>query len=92
MGSVKLKKVPVRTFMGCSEKKNKKELIRIVKNKNNDVFIDKTGKAEGRGAYICNSITCFEKVIKNKRLEKTLDISINKEVYENLKEVINDKQ
>lgn len=92
MGSVKLKKVPVRTCMGCSEKKNKKELIRIVKNKNNDVFIDKTGKAEGRGAYICNSITCFEKVIKNKRLEKTLDISINKEVYENLKEVINDKQ
>ena len=92
MGSVKLKKVSVRTCMGCSEKKNKKELIRIVKNKNNDVFIDKTGKAEGRGAYICNSITCFEKVIKNKRLEKTLDISINKEVYENLKEVINDKQ
>lgn len=87
-----MKKIPVRMCMGCNEKKNKKELIRIVKNKNNEVFVDKIGKAEGRGAYICNNITCFEKVIKSKRLEKMLETAINKEVYENLKEVINDKQ
>ncbi len=87
-----MKKVPIRTCMGCNEKKSKKELIRIVKNKNNEVFVDKIGKAEGRGAYICNSVTCLEKVVKNKKLEKTLDITINQELYESLKEVIDDKQ
>ena len=78
--------------MGCNEKKYKKELIRIVKNKDNNVFIDKTGKAEGRGAYICNSISCLEKVIKTKKLERVLEIQITQEIYENLSEVINDRQ
>ena len=59
-----MKKQPQRTCMGCSEKKDKKEFIRIVKNKNNEINIDKTGKLEGRGAYICDNIQCLEKVIK----------------------------
>ena len=87
-----MKKLPIRTCMGCNEKKYKKELIRIVKNKDNNVFIDKTGKAEGRGAYICNSISCLEKVIKTKKLERVLEIQITQEIYENLSEVINDRQ
>lgn len=86
-----MKKIPVRTCMGCNEKKDKKSLIRIVKNKNGEIFIDKIGKAEGRGAYICNSINCLEKVMKNKRLERTLDTTITKEIYENLREVIDDR-
>ena len=51
-----MKKIPQRTCMGCNEKKDKKELIRIVKNKEKDISIDLTGKMEGRGAYICNKI------------------------------------
>ena len=51
--------------MGCNSKKAKKELIRIVKDKQNNVSLDRTGKMEGRGAYICDDINCLEKVIKN---------------------------
>ena len=77
--------------MGCNEKKDKKELIRIVKNKDNNIYIDRTGKLEGRGAYICDDINCLEKVIKSKRLEKVFDMKISEEIYENLRGVILDK-
>ena len=78
--------------MGCNLKKNKKELIRIVKNKEGNISIDRTGKAEGRGAYICDNISCLEKVIKSKRLEKLFETKISDEIYENLRGVIIDKQ
>ena len=77
--------------MGCNEKKPKKELIRIVKNKEGVLSIDRTGKADGRGAYICDSVECLEKVIKSKRLEKTLECKISEEIYNNLRGVIIDK-
>jgi len=83
-----VKSIPQRTCMGCNEKKNKKDLIRIVKTKE-EVCIDKTGKQEGRGAYICNNIQCLERVIKSKRLEKSLGIRITEEMYNNLKIIIN---
>lgn len=86
-----MKKVPLRTCMGCNEKKSKKELVRIVKNKDGKIFIDKTGKLDGRGAYICNSPECLEKVIKSKRFEKVLESGISEEVYNNLRGVIVDK-
>ena len=86
-----MKKIPLRTCMGCNEKKPKKELVRIVKNKDGEIFINRTGKADGRGAYICNSIECLEKVIKSKRLERVLEIQILEEVYNNLRGVIIDK-
>ena len=59
-----MKKQPQRTCMGCNSKKDKKDFIRIVKNKEQLISIDKTGKKEGRGAYICNDIQCLEKSIK----------------------------
>lgn len=86
-----MKKIPLRTCMGCNEKKPKKELVRIVKNKDGEIFIDRTGKADGRGAYICDSIECLEKVIKSKRLERVLETQIPEEVYNNLRGVIIDK-
>ena len=79
--------------MGCNEKKPKKELIRIVKNKEGIISLDKTGKQEGRGEYICNSVECLEKDVKSKRLEKVLEKEISEQIYNNLKDVIiNDKQ
>ena len=87
-----MKKIPLRTCMGCNEKKPKKELIRIVKNKEDRIFIDKTLKADGRGAYICNNVDCLEKVIKSKRLEKVLEKSISEEIYNNLRGVIVDNK
>ena len=86
-----MKSQPVRTCMGCNEKKEKKQLIRIVKNKMNEINLDRTGKLEGRGAYICDDIKCLEKVIKSKRLEKAFDMKISNEIYENLRGVILDK-
>ena len=82
------KKQPQRTCMGCNQKKDKKDLIRIVKNKENVINVDKTGNMQGRGAYICNDINCLEKAIKNKRLEKVLETKISQEIYENVRGVI----
>ena len=89
---MKTKKIPLRTCMGCNDKKPKKELIRIVKNKDGIITIDETGKQEGRGAYICNNIDCLEKVVKSKRLERALEKEISQDVYENLKKIIIEKQ
>ena len=75
--------------MGCYLKKDKNELIRIVKNKQNEISIDKTGKQDGRGAYICNDVKCLEKAVKSKRLEKSFEMKINDEIYNNLKKLIN---
>ena len=86
-----MKSIPQRTSMGCNVKKNKKELIRRVKNKQGEISIDKTGKAQGRGAYICDSVECLEKAIKSKRLERTFETKISDVVYENLRGVIVDK-
>ena len=86
-----MKKQPQRTCMGCNEKKDKKDLIRIVKNKQNEINIDKTGKLEGRGAYICDSITCLEKTIKTKRIEKVFEQKIPDEIYERLRGVMLEK-
>lgn len=83
-----MKNLPKRTCIGCNEIKLKKELIRIVKNKENQIFIDKTGKANGRGAYICDNIQCLEKAIKSKRLERTFETKIDEEIYDELRESI----
>lgn len=86
-----MKKQPERTCMGCNEKKPKREFIRIVKSKDNEIDIDRTGKMPGRGAYICDNIACLEKLIKSKRLEKVFDMKISNEIYEKLRGVILDK-
>ncbi len=85
-----MKKQVIRTCMGCNQKKDKNELIRIVKNKNNEISIDKTGKQDGRGAYICNSEDCLEKLIKSKRLNKVFKTEISEEIYDKLRGVMFD--
>ena len=86
-----MKKIPQRTCMGCNEKKNKTDLIRIVKNSNGEINIDKVGKMQGRGAYICDDVACLEKAIKSKRIERVFEAKIENEIYENLRGVILDK-
>lgn len=80
-----MKKIPIRTCIGCNESKPKKELIRIVKTTDGEVLIDPTGKKNGRGAYICSNIACLEKAIKSKRLSRTFEMPIESELYERLK-------
>ena len=86
-----MKKIPQRSCMGCNEKKDKNQLIRIVKNKSGIISVDKTGKLEGRGAYICDSTECLDKVIKTKRLERIFEMKIDDEIYNNIRGVILDK-
>lgn len=83
-----MKKIPQRTCVGCNNQKNKNELIRIVMNKEGKVFVDKTGKANGRGAYICNSLECLDKAIKAKRLERAFEISLDNSIYDELRSEI----
>lgn len=87
-----MKKIVQRTCMGCNSKKDKKDLLRLVFNKNNEMFVDKTGKAEGRGAYICNDEKCLDKLIKTKRLERVFEAKIDDKLYENIRGVIIEKK
>lgn len=80
-----MKKLPQRTCIGCNAQKDKKDLIRIVKNKQGEICLDKTGKLPGRGAYICDNAECLEIAIKSKRLEKSFEMKIDSNIYEELK-------
>jgi uncharacterized protein len=82
---MKQKKIPLRMCLGCQEMKPKKELIRVVKNKENEISVDFVGKKPGRGAYICRQISCFDKARKGKRLERAYESAISEEIYEILK-------
>jgi uncharacterized protein len=82
---MKVKKIPMRMCTGCIEMKPKKELVRVVKNKDGEVSIDLTGKKPGRGAYVCRSLQCLEKAFKTKKLDRNLEVTISAELYEKLK-------
>lgn len=83
---MKVRKVPLRKCVGCGEQKPKKELIRIVKNKDGDLFVDFTGKANGRGAYICSDIKCLQTARKRKALNRALETEISDEIFERLEQ------
>jgi predicted RNA-binding protein YlxR (DUF448 family) len=72
--------------MGCQAKKEKRELVRIVRSPEGEISVDMTGKKPGRGAYICPDLECLNKVVKSKRLERSLETVISQEIYESLKE------
>ena len=84
-----MKKIPQRTCIGCNSKKDKKDLIRVVKNKDGVISVDLTGKKEGRGVYICKTEECLNKAIKNKKMSRAFEMEIDKKIYESLKEFIN---
>lgn len=75
------KKIPMRQCIGCREMKPKRELIRILKNTQQELSVDRTGKKNGRGAYICPSMDCFHLAIKQKGLERSFQMSIPPEFY-----------
>ena len=81
---MKQKKIPMRKCNGCGEQKPKKELVRIVKSPDGEVSLDLTGKASGRGAYICNNAECLQKARKSHRIDKAFEMAIPDEVYEQM--------
>ena len=66
--------------------KNKMELIRVVHNEDGEIFLDSTGKKQGRGAYICKSEACLEKSVKSRGLERSFKRAVPKDVYDRLRE------
>ena len=81
---MKNKKIPLRTCVITKEKLPKQELIRVVKDNENNVFIDLTGKSNGHGAYIKRDINVLDTAIKTKALSRQLEVEIPDEVYEEL--------
>ena len=79
-----MKKIPLRTCVGCKEVKPKKELIRVVKQSDGKIMLDFTGKANGRGAYLCPNADCLAQAIKTRRLSREFECEIPKAVYDDL--------
>ncbi len=79
-------KEKIRMCIVCRAQSDKKTLLRIVKNKENQIFVDKTGKANGRGAYVCKSKECFDKLKKTKALNRAFKCAVPEEIYEKLGE------
>lgn len=80
------KKIPMRMCLGCNEMKPKRELIRAVHQKDGTILLDTTGKAAGRGAYVCRQLSCLQKARKARRLEKAFSCQISAEIYDALEQ------
>lgn len=78
------KKIPMRKCVGCGEMKPKKELMRILKTETGEFVVDAAGKKNGRGAYLCRSLSCFQSAVKSRGLERSFKQEIPQEVYDRL--------
>lgn len=85
-----MKKTISRMCFICRNVLPKQNLLRIVKSSNGEISIDKTGKADGRGSYICLSENCVDKVIKQKILNRAFKCDFPEDVYKKLCEEIFD--
>ena len=78
------KKIPMRMCIGCREMKPKRELIRIVKTPEGEIKLDLTGKLNGRGAYVCRSVDCLNKIRKSNGLSHTFGMKVEAEICDRL--------
>ena len=83
---MKVRKIPERRCVGCGEHFPKSALTRVVRSPEGEISLDKTGKAQGRGAYLCKSTLCLQKAKKTRRLEAALSSVIGEDVYLRLEE------
>ena len=89
---MKTRKIPERMCVGCREMKPKRELLRVVKDKENSAAFDPRGKAPGRGAYICPQKDCLKRARKSRALERALETTIADEVFEKLEGLIEETE
>lgn len=76
------KQIPVRQCIGCRKMKPKNEMVRIIRTPDNDICLDKTGRMNGRGAYICLNLDCYKKAVRSKAIERALKQEIPDDIYE----------
>ena len=84
MVMAKLKHLPQRTCIACRTVKNKRDLIRIVRTPDQVVIVDPTGKANGRGVYLCTEAECLEKGLRKGRLAHALKVTLSDETVAQL--------
>lgn len=77
---MKTRKTPQRMCVGCREMKDKRELIRVVRSPEGELSIDPIGKKPGRGAYVCREAACLKRAIKQRQLERQLEVTMTEEV------------
>lgn len=82
----KTKKIPLRMCIACRELKEKRDMLRIVKNAQGEIFIDFSSKAPGRGAYICDNPDCIKKLRKQRLINKVFSCEVPEEVYSRIEE------
>ena len=82
------KKIPMRMCVACREMRPKKELIRIVRTPEGGVTLDRTGRANGRGAYLCDSVDCLSRAVKTRALERALETRIDESIFDSLREAL----
>ncbi len=87
----KTKKIPMRMCIACRAMKPKMEMTRVVKTAEGEIFADPTGKAAGRGAYICSSPECLKKLEGKKLLHKAFSANVSEEVYHGVEENLGEK-
>ena len=78
----------MRTCVVTREKLPKQELVRVVRTPENEVIIDESGKANGRGAYLKKDLEVINKAEKTKILNSRLEVEVPKEIYDNLRGMI----
>ena len=82
------KKIPMRMCVGCREMKPKKELIRVVRSLEGEISIDLKGKKSGRGAYVCYDASCLKRALKQKQLDRALEVTITEDIAQTLTQSI----
>lgn len=75
------KKIPMRTCIGCGAVKPKKELVRIVLSQDKEPMVDRTGRMAGRGAYLCDDPSCFQRAVKRKSFARSFRTPVSMEGF-----------
>jgi hypothetical protein len=82
----KNKKTAIRTCIACGKKSPKQDMVRFVRSSEGEVCIDQTGKLKGRGANLCGNKVCFDRAVKEGRLERALKVEVGEKCIEMLEE------
>lgn len=82
------KKIPMRMCVSCREMRPKKELLRVVRTPEGAIVLDRTGRANGRGAYLCDRLECLNRAVKTRALERALNLKLDETVLAALQEAM----
>lgn len=82
-----VKKKRPRTCVGCGEESPKRELLRVVRSPDGIISYDSTGRAAGRGAYVCKRMECVKLAGKKRGFSRSLKSPIDDKLYSLLEEI-----